>query len=242
MRGFSVVAALLGVTASGVVYAEGFYLGRASFSPGYYTNDGRGNLGNTPVSFDGDGFILAADLGGAMGFKLADNQSLLFDLELEAMTVDGDTTISGGGQTAQSDTEFERTDVKLTVGYSIRSGLNYSPFIGTRIAYQGDGFFNDDFYSESGFFVGFGISGIEMGSKLRMSGSVSYNQTELDTGSSDVDADGYSVRLGLRSIGSPLGYSLKYQTFDTDPDAGGTVIEEGYLLASLTWYFMQGKM
>ena len=215
-----IAVALLG-TVPLAAQAEGFWQSRASFSLGNYTYE--------ESSADSDGPIIAADVGAAYGLKLQDGSTAVFDVELEAMTIDAEGDV---------DLDFERTDLKASAGWVLDVGLNLTPFVGLRYAWQGDGYFDDDFYTETGFLVGVGLSGIKLGDNLSLAGSLAYNDTELEAGSAEADASGFSFRASLRPKGSAIGYSLKYQTFDVEDD----LFNEDYLLVSATWYFAQGKL
>ncbi|MGJ8670985.1 MAG: hypothetical protein ACSHXK_15980 [Oceanococcus sp.] len=242
VKGWKSVLGLAAISAaySGTALADGFFLGRASLSPGFYSTEVSAN----GVSIKGDGLLVAGDLGATLGFKLggAGSPVILLDSEIELATVASNAELPNGSQVG---TDFEKTDTKLTVGIAIPAGnLSITPFAGARLSWQGNGMFGDDLYKETGFFVGAGLSGIKVGGDVKMSISAAYNATELEDGiiTGKVDADGYSAKVTFRKTGSAHGYSLKYQTFETDRDATGADLTEGYLLASLTWYFAQGSM
>lgn len=231
------VGAIAVLGCSGVANASGFYQLRGSLSPGLYES----KVSGSNISSKGDGTIYAFDLGSVIGFKLSDTMNLAVDLELEAMSVDAeaDGTISGQAFSNPS-ADFERTDLKLTTGLAINlsSQLSLSPFLGYRTAWQGDGYFDDTFYTENGFFLGLGASA-SVGKQARIAGAFAFNKTKLDsTGGTEDDADGYSVRLTLRP-NQHYGVSLKYQGFETD---GSVELKEDYYLASVTWYFLQGAI
>ena len=235
--------AVLGSSYCGSAMADGFFVGRASLSPGQYTS----KVTSGGASISGDGLLVAGDLGASVGFRLGGSKSLvlLLDGEVELATVASNAELPAGSPVPQAGTDFEKTDSKVTAGLVIPVGdLSVTPFAGARLSWQGNGMFSDDLYKETGFFVGAGLSGISVGGDVKMSISAAYNATELEDGiiSGKVDADGYSAKLSFRKKGSAHGYSLKYQTFETDRDNTGADLKEGYLMASLTWYFAQARM
>lgn len=237
---------VLGLSVVSVAQAGGSWLARTSASYGLYSI----NVEQGPLVSDGDGTAWAIDVGGVLGFALGEDNAatLVFDVDLEAMSVDADTdnnfvvqsdgTLVSGN--SSSNTEFERTDFKFTVGTSFDVGFSLTPFVGYRYAWQGDGYFNDDLYIETGYFLGVALGRLTWIEGFEISLSGSYNDTTLDNESGpDTDATGLSARIAIKPEKSPLGFSLKYQNFDYD-GAGNN--KEDYLLASLTWYFAQGAM
>lgn len=195
---------------------------RASLSPGLYDfGISVPGLG----SASGDGSIIAADTGFSAIFVQANGGAVLSDIELEYMDID--VSGSGGGS-------FNRTDLKLTTGYQFPSRI--TPIVGYRFAAQGDGFFNDDNYQETGFFVGVGYSGIKLGDFGSLGGSLAYNATELEfPDGSKLDADGGSARVSVSLNEIPLSIGLRYQTFDISESTFN--FDESYFLLSFTYTF-----
>ncbi len=238
LKSAAVFLSILMVTPAWSAAPSAFWQGRASISLGQYDTDGRDNSG----SLSADGNIVGLDLGGSFGanFWKADALgALLFDIELDFLTVGSiDLTLrdsNGNVVGSTSGDDFDRTDLKFTVGQQFSLGL--VPFIGYRIAYQGDGLLDDENYQEKGIVLGLAYSGIELGKAAKLGLSVAYNDDELefDNGAT-VDVTGYSARATVNLTGVPLGFSLKYQTFEDDR----SIIRENYLTASMTWYFLRG--
>lgn len=227
------VAAGLVMALPQVAQAEGFWQGRASLSPGQYTYQQEAAPQFNRSAGDTDGDIIAADVGAAFGLKMGDGSTLVFDVELEALTIDSDV----------DSLDFERTDFKASAGWVFDVGVNLTPFLGLRYAWQGDGYFNDDFYTESGFLAGVGLSGLSLSENLSLALSIAFNDSTLDADLAETDASGYSLKLAVRPSSIPVAFSLKYQYFDVDLDASGFGgFEEEYLTLSATWYFAQGAL
>lgn len=110
---------------------------------------------------------------------------------------------------------IDRYDALLTVGVIATSHL--SVFSGYRIAWQGDGFFDDDIWKESGAVVGASYGGIEMGPLLLgVSAAYSFSEAEYPDGS-DFDYPGISLKLNLSVADAPNhALQLRYQRFSGD--------------------------
>ncbi len=113
-----------------------------------------------------------------------------------------------------SDAVDNRTDILLTAGYLF--GDHWQGFAGYRMGMQGDSAFNDDLWDESGFFVGAGVGGLEVGA-LTLGLSGAYNFSKVDTGGGDLDYDGISVKLSGSLTSFPQhSLQLRFQTFDLE--------------------------
>ncbi len=221
------VAAGLVMALPQVAQAEGFWQARGSLSLGLY------NYEEPMSSFESDGDLLAGDLGGTVGLPIGQDSTLIVDVELELIQAKPDDF-----------PDFDRTDLKVIFGLPLDVGLTLSPFAGIRIAQQGDGFFNDDLYSETGFVLGAGLSGIKLG-ESQLAFSIAYNDSTYDwspEGRGDQDASGYSLKASYRLANSPLAFSIKYQYFDAPSQGVNAEFNEDYLLGSATWYFAQGAL
>ncbi len=173
---------------------------------GDYDFDVKFNLNDgSTFGTDTGGDYLSSDLGFTYIYSLESAGAIISDLELEYFQVDAD---SGG--------EFERTDLKLTLGY--KTPVNVVPFVGYRRAVQGDGFFDDEFAIEKGFFLGGSYTGIPLGDFASMSVSAAYNFNNYEvTDSFDFDTGGISAKVSVLLSAIPIAINLKYQSFsETD--------------------------
>lgn len=221
------VAAASAALFTGQVSAVQVMQGSASLSLGQYDLSGA-------LDLEADGTILGGDL----GFSYAtggENGLTVFAGEIEFMStgsIDGSIRNPNTGQRQDiSDSEFDRTDAKVTAGYQFPNRI--TPFVGARLAWQGDGFFNDDSYKETGYFLGASLSGMKVGEAGAFAVSLAYNDSTLDTAGGELEVDGLSARVAFNLAKSPVGFSLKYQEFSDDND----FFKEQYLLASVTYYF-----
>ncbi|MEQ1439441.1 hypothetical protein AAG565_08760 [Fontimonas sp. SYSU GA230001] len=141
-------------------------------------------------------FGLQAGFGGGMG-------NFFGDIAIEYLDVN-------------SDAVDKRTDVLLTGGYLI--GQHWSAFAGYRRGMQGDSAFNDDNFDESGFFVGAGIGGVEMGPVL-FGASAAYNFSKVDNfvPGEKFDYQGISLKVSAAPKSMPQhSLQLRYQRFNGD--------------------------
>ncbi|MEC9361582.1 MAG: hypothetical protein ACPHN2_03470 [Sinimarinibacterium flocculans] len=147
-----------------------------------------------------------------------------------------------------SDADLDRTDVLVSLGYLI--GQHWSAFVGYRKGMQGDGFFDDDTFNESGFFLGAGIGGVEVGDFV-VGSSLAYNFSEAKDfpfEGEEFDYEGISFKLS-GSLKSMPQHSLqfRYQRFtgdssDVQPvDVDGDGVPDGNLRldVDLTESYMQ---
>lgn len=147
-----------------------------------------------------------------------------------------------------SDADLDRTDVLVSLGYLI--GQHWSAFVGYRKGMQGDGFFDDDTFNESGFFLGAGIGGMELGDFV-VGSSLAYNFSEAQDfpfDGEEFDYGGISFKLS-GSLKSMPQHSLqfRYQRFtgdssDVQPvDVDGDGVADGNLRldVDLTESYMQ---
>lgn len=115
------------------------------------------------------------------------------------------------------DGELDRTDMLLTAGYLF--GNNWSGYAGYRRGMQGDGPFNDDTFSETGFFVGVGFAGVEMAGVL-IGTSLAYNFSEAEDfplEGKDFDYGGISLKFNGSLTSLPNhSLQLRYQRFNGD--------------------------
>lgn len=134
-------------------------------------------------------------------------ESFFADIGLEYQT------ITGGSDSA----DFDRTDVLLSVGAFLPNDFNAS--VGYRFGFQGDGAFDDDFYEETGPFVGVGFPSFTLGSDWGVNTSAAVNFTEIDLGGgAKADFLGFSGRAALSRKGSPHTFGLRVQRFSDDED------------------------
>lgn len=225
MRSLAIKLGAALLLASSVATAQNTIIqGRVSASPGLF--DFKFNAPGIG-SESGDGTIIALDTGLSLIFLNESGGAFLTDLELEAMEIDS-------GESG-ADASFNRTDLKFTAGYQFPSRI--APIVGYRYAAQGDGVFDDESYTEAGYFVGVGYSGIPLGEFATLGGSVAYNATTLDFPgqSEDLDADGASARIALNLNEKPLSFSLRYQVFQVDEPTFD--FDESYLLLSVTYTY-----
>ncbi|MES0872792.1 hypothetical protein [Sinimarinibacterium thermocellulolyticum] len=127
------------------------------------------------------------------------------DLSVEYL----DVQIDGG--------DFDRSDLLLTAGYLI--GDHWSAFAGYRRGTQGDGVFDDKTFSESGFFVGAGYAGFELG-PFMMGTSLAYNFSKAEDfpfPGDEFDYGGVSLKLAVNPKAAPQHtIQLRYQRFTGD--------------------------
>lgn len=112
--------------------------------------------------------------------------------------------------------ELDRTDVLATLGYLIDE--HWSVFAGYRDGSQGDGPFDDNTFQESGWYLGAGFGGMDMGS-LVFGTSLAYNlsNAEIPNAIGEFDYDGLSLKLSLSPKAAPQhSFQLRYQRFDGD--------------------------
>jgi hypothetical protein len=127
------------------------------------------------------------------------------DLSVEYL----DVQIDGGN--------FDRSDLLFTTGYLI--GDHWSAFVGYRQGSQGDGMFDDDTFKESGFFVGLGYAGMEVG-PFMMGTSIAYNFSEAEDfpfEGDKFDYGGVSLKVALNPKAAPQHtVQFRYQRFTGD--------------------------
>lgn len=123
---------------------------------------------------------------------------------------------------------IDRTDLLLTLGYLI--GSHGSVFAGYRFGFQGDGFFNDDIFKETGPFIGAGIGGIEVGA-VTLSSSLAWNFSQIEdfpVDGQETDYDGISLKLGGALKSHPQHVvQLRYQMFEGDDSSRLDVNDDG---------------
>jgi hypothetical protein len=169
------------------------------------------------ASFDADEFAwgLQAGVGALYGDFFA-------DLGVEFLAVDAD------------DADLDRTDVLLTAGYFV--GQYGQVFGGYRKGMQGSGFFDDDTFSEDGFFVGVGLGGMSMG-ELVVGASLAYNLSkakDFPIDGQEFDYDGFSLKLSGQLKSMPQhSLQLRFQQFSgdstTDLDFDGDAVADARL-------------
>ncbi|WP_370305685.1 hypothetical protein [Sinimarinibacterium flocculans] len=111
---------------------------------------------------------------------------------------------------------LDRTDVLATLGYLI--GANWSVFAGYRQGMQGDGLMDDETFEESGFYVGFGYGGMQMG-PIIVGTSLAYNfsDAEIPDATDEFDYDGISLKVSISPKDAPQhSVQLRYQRFAGD--------------------------
>lgn len=194
---------------------------------------GFGNYEITVGSNSTDGDYLSSDLGFTFIHAKEDNSAWIADVELEFFQVETDI----GG-------DFDRTDLKLSLGYKLPA--NITPFVGYRTANQGDGFADDEFAKETGFFLGASYSGIPVGEVGNLTFSLAYNFNEYEVNPNSsgftFDTKGLSGKISFLLSAVPVAFNLKYQSFTEDEDIGGDYEETYTTILNATWYFWSGVM
>lgn len=213
-------AGLLGV--AGTAHAEGMnFVARVGPTLGMYQNDSSFTIVTTATADGGvngsntfssdDSWELAYGL--QAGFN-ASISNFFGDVAIEYLAVD-------------SDADLDRTDVLLTAGYLI--GQHWSAFAGYRMGMQGDGAFDDETFKETGFFLGGGVGGIEMGSLL-FGSSLAYNLSKAEDfpfPGDEFDYGGLSLKLSLSPKSMPQhSLQLRYQRFTGD-ESPNTLVAVG---------------
>ena len=215
---FAVIGAVFASSAS----AQMVGIGRVGGLGGVY--DAEAELSGTSGSGSTDS--TEPSFGLLTGYTMA-LESIFFDLGLEYQTVNGD------GDSA----DFDRTDVLLSVGTFLPRDFSVSA--GYRFGWQGDGFLDDDFYRETGPFVGVGFPTFPVFADWEMSTSAAVNFTELDLPgvSQDIDFFGLSGRAAVSKPGLPHTFGLRVQRFNGDVREGGTKLELTETYAHLFYQF-----
>jgi hypothetical protein len=120
--------------------------------------------------------------------------------------------------------DYVRTDLALTGGVEIARWL--TGFAGYRQAWQDTStHFDDDVWSEDGYFLGASIGPFKMGRPLWLSTSLAYNfnTVEFPAGGGDSPYDGISGRIRVGLTGTPHAFELRGQRFENE-DSTGTEI------------------
>lgn len=155
-------------------------------------------------------------------------ETFFADLALEYQTVDGDDTA-----------DFDRTDILLSVGAFLPA--DFSASIGYRFGYQGDGAFDDDFYNETGPFVGIGFPSFGVGGDWTVSTSAAVNFTELEfPNNATADFFGISGRAAISKPGMPHSFGLRLQQFSDDEDGFDLTETYGHLFYQYNFLAMGG--
>lgn len=133
-------------------------------------------------------------------------ESTFFDIAAEYQTVDG----------GSDGADFDRTDVLLSLGVFLPKGFTAS--YGYRFGFQGDGFIEDDFYKETGPFVGAGFPAFSLFGQWELSTSTALNFTKLSIPGVPEDPSffGVSARGAVSKPGSPHTVGLRVQHFMDD--------------------------
>lgn len=203
-------AGLLGI--ANAAQAEGMtFSARVGPTLGMYQSDSSFTLTATPTAaggaegsetFNSDDSWENA-YGAQLGFS-AGMQNFFGDVAIEYLAVD-------------SDADLDRTDILLTGGYLI--GQHWSAFAGYRKGMQGSGAFDDETFNESGFFVGGGVGGVEMG-PLLFGSSLAYNFSQAKDfpfDGDEFDYGGLSVKVSVSPKSMPQhSLQLRYQRFTGD--------------------------
>jgi hypothetical protein len=148
-----------------------------------------------------------------------DESELAYGLQTGLSALFGDFFLDAGIEllAVNSDADLDRTDLLFTAGYFI--GQHWQAFAGYRMGMQGDGFFDDDTFSERGFFVGAGIGGMEVGDFM-LGASLAYNFSEAQDFPQDgekFDYGGLSFKLNGQLKSLPQhSLQLRVQRFTGD--------------------------
>lgn len=192
-------------------------------------------IGNYSVDVgqSNDETALAAGLGFAFGID-----SFFGDVSLELVDL----------------SSFRKTDAQLSAGYrftdhwSVFGGIRYG-MQSTQLENESEEFFDDNFYSEIGPFLGVGFGGLSLGEKAVASFSLAYAYNELSPNEDtfpnvDGDSSGFSAKIGLGFRGSPHSLSVRFQRFDGEFDfPGGSTLDytETYLYLTYQVMFWRGR-
>ncbi len=213
-----VSAVVIGLVAfSGMAQAEDIsFRGRIGPSVGIYTQDSALAI----RLFDANGNEVEPEEPN-QSFKGDDENSYGLQTGLSAAYANFFVDLAVEYQMVDADSNnLDRTDLLLSAGSLVGDHLQF--FAGYRRGMQGDGVFDDETFSESGLFIGAGVSGMSMG-PLVLGTSVAYNLSEA----SDFPQPGtgflykgVSVKLSA-SLASLPGHSLqlRYQRFNGDGPA-----------------------
>lgn len=206
---------------------------------------GFGDYEFTLDSATSEGSYVSTDVGLTFIHATEQNSAYIADLEVEYWAIDNVTQNRGPGN------NFDRTDVRMTFGY--KTPVNVTPFVGYRIATQGEGLLNDDYAEEDGFYVGASYSGIKIGDTGSVTLSAAYNFNTYEVpNTAELDTVGLSAKVSYLLSAVPVAFNLKYQSFSEDSnlrDLSGTFApiavqyEETYTtMLSVTWYFWSGVL
>lgn len=190
--------------------ADWFGIGRVGALGGIYNSDFElvlRDTGGDVVDREGDSNTLAS-LGVFGGYTVAYDM-FYADAALEFQTTPFDSAGEDG---------FDRTDLLLSVGVFLPRDFNAS--IGYRLAWQGDGFFDDDFYKESGPVIGIGFPSFPFIGNWRVNPSAAVNFTKLKFDSVDDEPSftGVSLRAAVIQPDSPHSFGLRVQRFSGSDD------------------------
>lgn len=187
---------------SGPLLADVAGVGRAGFLAGYYDLDTSvGGQNQTSMGIFG-------------GYTLAFQNLFFADLGVEYQSTSNN---DGAG--------FDRTDVLPSVGIFLPRG--FSAQLGYRIGYQGQEFFDDEIYKETGPFFGLGFPSMQVVGDYELSPSIGFNLTEFDFDDPNLpksDFYGLSARAAVSKPGSPHTFGLRIQRFE-DRESGFKFIE-----------------
>lgn len=214
--GSSVAAQMAGIGRVGVM--GGVYDAEAQLS----SATGSGSSDSTEPSY------------GLLGGYTVAWDSTFFDIGVEYQTVDGDSDSA----------DFDRTDVLISLGTFLPKDFSFS--YGYRFGWQGDGVLDDDFYQETGPFVGLGLPSFAIVGDWTVNTSVAVNFTELDLPGveQDVDFFGVSGRAAISKPGLPHSFGLRVQRFDGDVRESGVKLEltetYGHLFYQYNFFAMGG--
>lgn len=211
---------------AGVASGQMAGIGRVGVLGGLYDLDVTASNGGGSSSGGGTDY----SYGVLSGYTVA-WESFFADAAFEYQAVPGNDDIN----------EFDRTDVLFSVGAFLPRDFTASA--GYRFGWQGDGFFDDEVWTETGPFVGLGFPSFVVATDWTVSTSVAVNFTELEfPNNQTADFFGLSGRAGVSRKGSPHSFGLRVQQFTyderlNDPDLGAVDVDYEELYAHLFYQF-----
>lgn len=211
LSGLVALISLLAV--SGTAMAEGVVIPRLGAHLGQYEVE----FSAPGIDADNDETAYGLETGLFYGRK-----QFVADLGLEFLDVDN----------------FDITSTNLTLGW--RFAKHWSAFAGYRYAWQGDGAFDDEFYTEDGPFIGIGLGGMPLADWGSWGLSVAYNDDEAEIADTTFDFTGISAKFLVSLRNQPIGLQLRYQQFEDDADEFD--LKEDYLLLGVIWYIERFRL
>jgi len=169
---------------------------------------------DTGIYNEDDTMVVAGRLG-----LLYATESYFVDLGFEGYSYDSSTY---GFVVNGVIVDHTQTEMSLTGGINFYKQMYF--IAGYKTTYFGDGYFNDDYATQSGPFIGLSINNLTMGNDrqdifsyslaYQFIGDMSYNSAASAVGSED--STGINMKFTYRRAGSNFSYDLKYQLTESD--------------------------